>query len=129
MKETDTGLWVHLVCALYTPGIAFGELDKLTQVIYRTSSLLPYFSNPLTTHFRLRCLKCLIIAGEQMHAHFAPILGSAEQEYAFDATQECVGPTFTFHGIMVHSFLVKKFVIVSLLLQCTKRGPAIRNIP
>lgn len=32
MKETDTGLWVHLVCALYTPGIAFGELDKLTQV-------------------------------------------------------------------------------------------------
>ena len=32
LKETDTGLWVHLVCALYTPGIAFGELDKLTQV-------------------------------------------------------------------------------------------------
>ncbi|KAK4019444.1 hypothetical protein OUZ56_001464 [Daphnia magna] len=32
LKETDTGLWVHLVCALYTPGVAFGELDKLTQV-------------------------------------------------------------------------------------------------
>jgi len=32
LKETDTGLWVHLVCALYVPGIAFGELDKLTQV-------------------------------------------------------------------------------------------------
>lgn len=31
LKETDTGLWVHLVCALYTPGVAFGELDKLTQ--------------------------------------------------------------------------------------------------
>lgn len=32
LKETDTGLWVHLVCALYIPGIAFGEVDKLTQV-------------------------------------------------------------------------------------------------
>lgn len=40
LKETDTGLWVHLVCALYTPGIAFGELDKLTQVHFFISYFL-----------------------------------------------------------------------------------------
>ncbi|KAJ8927620.1 hypothetical protein NQ314_019898 [Rhamnusium bicolor] len=31
-KETDVGKWVHLVCALYVPGVAFGEVDKLTSV-------------------------------------------------------------------------------------------------
>lgn len=31
-KETDTGRWVHLVCALYVPGVAFGELDQLSNV-------------------------------------------------------------------------------------------------
>lgn len=31
-KETDVGKWVHLVCALYIPGVAFGEVDKLTSV-------------------------------------------------------------------------------------------------
>ncbi|XP_046684321.1 PHD finger protein 14 isoform X1 [Homalodisca vitripennis] len=31
-KETDTGKWVHLVCALYIPGVAFGEVDKLSSV-------------------------------------------------------------------------------------------------
>lgn len=31
-KETDVGKWVHLVCALYLPGIAFGEPDKLSNV-------------------------------------------------------------------------------------------------
>lgn len=25
-KETDVGKWVHLVCALYVPGVAFGEV-------------------------------------------------------------------------------------------------------
>lgn len=44
MKETDTGLWVHLVCALYTPGIAFGELDKLTQVMLRCRTKIAYYS-------------------------------------------------------------------------------------
>ena len=24
--------WVHLVCALYTPGVAFGDVDKLNNV-------------------------------------------------------------------------------------------------
>ena len=24
--------WVHLVCALYTPGVAFGDVDKLSPV-------------------------------------------------------------------------------------------------
>lgn len=27
-KETDVGKWVHLVCALYVPGVAFGEVCK-----------------------------------------------------------------------------------------------------
>lgn len=31
-KETDVGKWVHLVCALYVPGVAFGEVDQLTSV-------------------------------------------------------------------------------------------------
>jgi hypothetical protein len=31
-KETDVGKWVHLVCALYVPGVAFGEVDKLSNV-------------------------------------------------------------------------------------------------
>lgn len=31
-KETDAGRWVHLVCALYTPGVAFGEVDKLSNI-------------------------------------------------------------------------------------------------
>ncbi|ESO94133.1 hypothetical protein LOTGIDRAFT_232407 [Lottia gigantea] len=31
-KETDTGKWVHLVCALYTPGVAFGDVDKLSPI-------------------------------------------------------------------------------------------------
>lgn len=31
-KETDCGKWVHLVCALYVPGVAFGEVDQLTSV-------------------------------------------------------------------------------------------------
>ena len=31
-KETDVGKWVHLVCALYVPGVAFGEVDQLSNV-------------------------------------------------------------------------------------------------
>ncbi|PRD35322.1 UNVERIFIED_CONTAM: PHD finger protein 14 [Trichonephila clavipes] len=31
-KETDVGKWVHLVCALYIPGVAFGDVDKLSPV-------------------------------------------------------------------------------------------------
>lgn len=31
-KETDVGKWVHLVCALYVPGVAFGEVDHLSSV-------------------------------------------------------------------------------------------------
>lgn len=31
-KETDVGKWVHLVCALYVPGVAFGEVDLLSSV-------------------------------------------------------------------------------------------------
>uniref|UniRef100_A0A336MUK3 CSON006952 protein n=1 Tax=Culicoides sonorensis TaxID=179676 RepID=A0A336MUK3_CULSO len=31
-KETDCGRWVHLVCALYAPGVAFGDVDSLSNV-------------------------------------------------------------------------------------------------
>uniref|UniRef100_A0A3B3Y0S7 PHD finger protein 14 n=1 Tax=Poecilia mexicana TaxID=48701 RepID=A0A3B3Y0S7_9TELE len=31
-KETDAGRWVHVVCALYVPGVAFGDIDKLRPV-------------------------------------------------------------------------------------------------
>ncbi|XP_064470964.1 PHD finger protein 14-like [Ornithodoros turicata] len=31
-KETEVGKWVHLVCALYIPGVAFGNVEKLTPV-------------------------------------------------------------------------------------------------
>ncbi|KAK7483587.1 hypothetical protein BaRGS_00025140 [Batillaria attramentaria] len=31
-KETDAGKWVHIVCALYTPGVAFGDVDRLCPV-------------------------------------------------------------------------------------------------
>ncbi|CAD6999351.1 PHD finger protein 14 [Ceratitis capitata] len=31
-KETDVGKWVHLICALYIPGVAFGEVDQLSSV-------------------------------------------------------------------------------------------------
>lgn len=31
-KETDVGKWVHIVCALYIPGVAFGNVDKLSPV-------------------------------------------------------------------------------------------------
>lgn len=31
-KETDVGKWVHLICALYVPGVAFGEVDQLASV-------------------------------------------------------------------------------------------------
>lgn len=33
-KETDVGKWVHLVCALYVPGVAFGEVSKYYIVWY-----------------------------------------------------------------------------------------------
>uniref|UniRef100_A0A4W3HI25 PHD finger protein 14 n=1 Tax=Callorhinchus milii TaxID=7868 RepID=A0A4W3HI25_CALMI len=31
-KETDAGRWVHVVCALYVPGVAFGDIDRLRPV-------------------------------------------------------------------------------------------------
>ena len=31
-KETDVGQWVHLTCALFVPGIAFGDPDGLSSV-------------------------------------------------------------------------------------------------
>ncbi|XP_026817190.1 PHD finger protein 14-like isoform X1 [Rhopalosiphum maidis] len=30
-KETDNGRWVHLVCALYVPGITFGDVTSLSK--------------------------------------------------------------------------------------------------
>ncbi len=31
-KATDAGRWVHLVCALYAPGVAFGNTNEMTNV-------------------------------------------------------------------------------------------------
>ena len=31
-KQTDVGRWVHLVCALYVPGVAFGDTENMTKV-------------------------------------------------------------------------------------------------
>lgn len=31
-KQTDTGRWVHMVCALYTRGVTFENIDDLTEV-------------------------------------------------------------------------------------------------
>ncbi len=31
-KQTDVGRWVHLVCALYSHGVAFGDPERLTHV-------------------------------------------------------------------------------------------------
>lgn len=31
-KETDVGKWVHLICALYIPGVAFGDTENMTTV-------------------------------------------------------------------------------------------------
>ncbi|XP_033624200.1 PHD finger protein 14-like [Asterias rubens] len=31
-KETDAGRWVHVVCALYVPGVAFTDVEKLRWV-------------------------------------------------------------------------------------------------
>ncbi|XP_031562377.1 PHD finger protein 14-like [Actinia tenebrosa] len=39
-KETDTGQWVHLLCALYTPGVAFVKPESLECV---TLSELPLY--------------------------------------------------------------------------------------
>ena len=31
-KQTDVGRWVHLVCSLYVPGVAFGDPENMTKV-------------------------------------------------------------------------------------------------
>ena len=31
-KQTDVGRWVHLVCALYIPGVAFADPENMTKV-------------------------------------------------------------------------------------------------
>ena len=33
LKQTDTGSWVHLICALYVPGVGFRDVDKLQTVV------------------------------------------------------------------------------------------------
>ena len=32
-KQTDTGRWAHLVCALYTPGVGFRDIEKLQTIV------------------------------------------------------------------------------------------------
>ncbi|UYV74736.1 PHF14 [Cordylochernes scorpioides] len=49
-KETDVGKWVHLVCALYIPGVAFGDVDKLSPVTL--------FEMPYTRWGAKACMLC-----------------------------------------------------------------------
>ncbi|CAL1526617.1 unnamed protein product [Lymnaea stagnalis] len=49
-KETDNGKWVHIVCALYTPGVAFGDVDKL--------SLVTLFEMPYSKWGARECSLC-----------------------------------------------------------------------
>lgn len=39
-KETEMGRWVHLVCALYIPGVAFSEVTAC--VIYICYRSIPF---------------------------------------------------------------------------------------
>ncbi|GFR79593.1 PHD finger protein 14 [Elysia marginata] len=49
-KETDNGKWVHIVCALYTPGVAFGDVDRL--------SLVTLFEMPYSKWGAKECSLC-----------------------------------------------------------------------
>ncbi|GFO20441.1 PHD finger protein 14, partial [Plakobranchus ocellatus] len=49
-KETDNGKWVHIVCALYTPGVAFGDVDRL--------SLVTLFEMPYSKWGARECSLC-----------------------------------------------------------------------
>jgi len=31
-KRTENNRWVHLLCALYTPGVAFNDIENLCEV-------------------------------------------------------------------------------------------------
>lgn len=50
-KETDVGKWVHLVCALYVPGVAFGEVNKSHRKRVISQNMSRNFTNILC--FRL----------------------------------------------------------------------------
>ena len=52
-KETDQGRWVHLVCALYTPGVAFDHPDQLSNI---TLYEMPYakWGSKVSIHFFYR---------------------------------------------------------------------------
>ncbi|CAB3368151.1 Hypothetical predicted protein [Cloeon dipterum] len=47
-KETDVGKWAHLVCALYVPGVAFGEVDKLSNVTLFELAYTKWGAKPCT---------------------------------------------------------------------------------
>ena len=33
LKQTDNGRWVHLICALYVPGVGFRDVEKLQNIV------------------------------------------------------------------------------------------------
>lgn len=45
-KETDVGKWTHLVCALYMPGVAFGDVDRLSSITLFEMSYSKWGSKP-----------------------------------------------------------------------------------
>ncbi|XP_069504733.1 PHD finger protein 14 isoform X2 [Ambystoma mexicanum] len=47
-KETDAGRWVHIVCALYVPGVAFGDIDKLRPITLTEMNYAKYGAKECT---------------------------------------------------------------------------------
>ena len=41
--------WVHVVCALYVPGVAFGDIDKLRPVTLTEMNYSKYGAKARTT--------------------------------------------------------------------------------
>ncbi|KAG7263912.1 hypothetical protein CRUP_013255, partial [Coryphaenoides rupestris] len=54
-KETDAGRWVHVVCALYVPGVAFGDIDKLRPVTLTEMNYSKYGAKASATS---NCVGC-----------------------------------------------------------------------
>ncbi|CAB1320738.1 unnamed protein product, partial [Coregonus sp. 'balchen'] len=58
-KETDAGRWVHVVCALYVPGVAFGDIDKLRPVTLTEMNYSKYGAKASTNEmFLYECSFC-----------------------------------------------------------------------
>ncbi|TKC48286.1 hypothetical protein EI555_013803, partial [Monodon monoceros] len=53
--KADEGLWVHIVCALYVPGVAFGDIDKLRPVTLTEMNYSKYGAKDIADPFFAYC--------------------------------------------------------------------------